>query len=324
MIMCSKLIDFQIGRVMENVILDKDSKTIFMGNIYFWANSLSFILLFFAPLLYKYLGIFGALLLAPSVNIITLGAFAALASLNAIVVTKVLDGSLKYGISQVTREMLYIPCTREEKYRAKAVIDILFYRLANVFTAILMIFFTGVIALSVQSFNLVIIALLFINLWVLYRLSRAFVDELERKICLAWDERLNDRSRDMKESSDDYKPVESDSEAFPAKDKGSFDETALLQSLISKVKEALLPDSRFVNAIEIIAGNLPELAKAGRLVYQREGIEKAILILSRYYKDSFMYSLTMQYLTLALPYRIRRTYLILLSQHAPASRILNL
>ncbi|MHC9539270.1 MAG: NTP/NDP exchange transporter [Vulcanimicrobiota bacterium] len=326
MIMCSKLIDFQIGRVMENVILDKDSKTIFMGNIYFWANSLSFILLFFAPLLYKYLGIFGALLLAPSVNIITLGAFAALASLNAIVVTKVLDGSLKYGISQVTREMLYIPCTREEKYRAKAVIDILFYRLANVFTAILMIFFTGVIVLSVQSFNIVIIALLFINLWVLYRLSRAFVDELERKICLAWDERLNDRSGDMKESSDDYKPVESDSEVSLSKDiqKGSFDESALLKSLISKVKEALPPGSRFINAIEIIAGNLPELAKAGRRVYQREGIEKAILILSRYYKDSLMYSLTMQYLTLALPYRIRRTYLILLSQHAPASRILSL
>ncbi|MGV8122825.1 MAG: NTP/NDP exchange transporter [Candidatus Xenobiia bacterium LiM19] len=324
MIMCSKLIDFQIGRVMENVILDKDSKTIFMGNIYFWANSLSFILLFFAPLLYKYLGIFGALLLAPSVNIITLGAFAALASLNAIVVTKVLDGSLKYGISQVTREMLYIPCTREEKYRAKAVIDILFYRLANVFTAILMIFFTGVIALSVQSFNIVIIALLCINLWVLYRLSRAFVDELERKICLAWDERLNDRSGDMKESSDADAQMQPDLKASPAADKGSFDETALLKSLISKVKEALLPDSRFVNAIEIIAGNLPELAKAGRLVYHREGIEKAILILSRYYKDSFMYSLTMQYLTLALPYRIRRTYLILLSQHAPASRILNL
>lgn len=326
MIMCSKLIDFQIGRVMENVILDKESKTIFMGNVYFWANTLSFILLFFAPLLYKYMGIFGALLLAPSVNIITLGAFALISSLNAIVVTKVLDGSLKYGISQVTREMLYIPCTKEEKYRAKAVIDILFYRLANVFTAILMIFFTTVIALSVQSFNIVIIALLVINLWVLFRLSIAFVDELERKICLAWDERLNDRFMDVKNVPDNDLPLESESEASLSENKqnSQFDEKAVIQSLILKVKEALPPGSRFVNAIEIIAENLPDLAKAGRLVYKREGIEKAILILSRFYKDSLMYSLTMQYLTLALPYRIRRTYLLILSRHASASRILSI
>ncbi|GEM_PF-1490548 len=326
MIMCSKLIDFQIGRVMEYDIPDKDSKTYFMGNIYFWANSISFILLFFAPLLYKYLGIFGALLLAPSVNIITLGAFAILVSLSTIVVTKVLDGSLKYGISQVTREMLYIPCTREEKYRAKAVIDILFYRLANVFTATLMIFFTGVIALSVQYFNIVIIVLLLINLWVLYRLSRAFVNELERKIYLAWDERLSNKLSTGKEDSDADEPESSGTATVtaPSLQKGSFDETALLHTLSSRVKDAVPPGSRYVNAIEIIAGNLPELAKAGRLVYEREGIEKAILILSRSYKDSFLYSLTMQYLTLALPFRVRRKYLLLLSQHAPVSRIMKL
>lgn len=323
MIMCSKLIDYQIGRVMEDVIPDKDSKTSFMGNIYLWANSLSFILLFFAPLLYRYLGIFGALVLAPSVNIITLGAFTVLASLGAIVVTKVLDGSLKYGISQVTREMLYIPCTREEKYRAKAVIDILFYRIANMFTALLMFIFTEVIALSMKSFNIVIIALLVINLWVLWMLSKAFVKELERKICLAWDERGFCAAESEAGNSKSEAPAGQDMAPSPAPDGEPFDESALLDTLASKVKDAVKPELRFVNSIEVIAGNLPDLAKGGKLVHGSEGIEKAILILSRYYKDSFLYSLTMQYLTLALPCRIRRKYLLLLSQHAPVSKILS-
>ena len=42
------------------------------------------------------------------------------------------DNGLNYSVNQSAREVLYTPTTREEKYKAKAFIDMFLYRAAKV------------------------------------------------------------------------------------------------------------------------------------------------------------------------------------------------
>lgn len=308
MLTTSNLMNYQIGRVIQESIIDKDGKTAYMANLYFWSNALSFIFLLFATLFYKYFGIFGTLYLAPVINLITISGFTIVPSLMIISITRVLDGGLKYGISQVTREMLYIPCTKEEKYRAKAVIDILFYRLVKVFSALLMIIFTSWIVLSMQMFNIIIIVILLINLWVLYKLRLSFIKSLETKIVEAFEE-YNDILPKIKENE----RIETE-----------FNETKIMKALIDKIKGNIAPGQDRINALRIIETQLPEIAPAGQKVYNNLYIEKAILIISQLNMDDNLYSICMQYLNIALPRLARRKYTLLLANNIPTKKILKL
>lgn len=295
-ITCSKLVDYQIGRVLEVSIADKNAKTYFMGNLYFWANLISFVVLIFSTLFYRYLGIFGTLHLAPMINIVTVAGFTACPVLSFITITKILDGSIKYGITQVTREMLYIPTTKEEKYRAKAVIDILFYRMASVFSALLQIAFTSYIILTISQFNIIIFAVLGATLWVLYELKKAFIRSLEGKIDRIFEENAS---------------------ALPAQGpppQAAAAESDILREMMLIVADREPSEDGRINAMEAIKEELPRLAAAWNSVYKNIHLEKALLILSRMHREAGIYSLCVNYINIALPQRVRRQYALLLSQ----------
>ena len=303
-ITCSKLVDYQIGRVLEASIADKNAKTEFMGQLYFWANLISFVVLLFSTLFYRHLGIFGTLNIAPVINLITVTGFALIPTLTCITVTKILDGSIKYGITQVTREMLYIPTSKEAKYRAKAVIDILFYRMASVFSALLQIAFTSYIILNIQQFNIIIVAVLAATLWVLWKLKGAFINGLEEKI-----------DRIFQENAAQLPPCEQDGEICK-----TFNENELLLAMTQRITEGTASGGGNVNAIEAVQDLLPSLAAAGSCVYKNISINKALLILSKLHRDPVNYSLCVTYLTIALPSKPRKYYAVLLSQDIPVKR----
>jgi AAA family ATP:ADP antiporter len=305
MIICSKLLDFQLNRILEVTIADKNGKTAFMANVYLWVNILSFVFLLFATLSYRYLGIFGTLFLAPSVNLLTVLGFILFPVLPCIVITKVLDGSLKYGITQVTREMLYIPCTKEEKYRAKAVIDILFYRLANVFTAGLIFIFQTKVVLSPRYFNFVILAVILGSMWVLTRLRGAFIDGLAHKIG---------------EAAEKHRGLLGGENGETDACEG-FDESGMVKKLLTKLRDAAPPGARFINAREITENDLPALAPAGVLVYGNRNIASALLIISYLKQNKTLYSLAMQYLSVALPAKAWKSYSLILSDNCPVKKI---
>ena len=77
---------------------------------------------------------------------------------------KVLENSADYSLQNTARQALFLPTTREEKYKAKAAIDTFFVRIGDLLS-------TGVVLLSVQ-FSLALQTLSVVNvsltaLWLL-------------------------------------------------------------------------------------------------------------------------------------------------------------
>jgi AAA family ATP:ADP antiporter len=77
---------------------------------------------------------------------------------------KVLENSTDYSIQNTARQALFLPTTREEKYKAKAAIDTFFVRIGDLLS-------TGLVLLSVQ-FSLTLQTLSVVNvcftaLWLL-------------------------------------------------------------------------------------------------------------------------------------------------------------
>lgn len=284
MLLCSNLMNYQIGRILEISVADKGAKTAFYAGRYFQSTSLSVLFLLIASYFYGFFGVFGTLYTLPSFNLLTVTLFLFCPSLCVVAFSKVIDESLKYGIIQVTREMLYIPCTKEEKYRAKAVIDILFYRITKVISGLLMIFFSNIIVLSIQNFNFVIISVLVANLLVLTRLKGAYIERLENRIQNIFDE-----------NSEFFKDGASITEIY------LLDKNQALSRLSGTIDTEVRKETEEISVPEAITIDLPSLESISGKLYRNETIKKVIILVSRFYDDHSINSLCMQYLNLALP-----------------------
>jgi AAA family ATP:ADP antiporter len=84
------------------------------------------------PLILTRFGVGAALLVLPSALLLGEAGFALVPSLLVGSALSVTDNGLNYSIQQSAREALYVPTTREEKYQAKAIIDMFVQRLAKV------------------------------------------------------------------------------------------------------------------------------------------------------------------------------------------------
>ena len=58
-------------------------------------------------------------------------------SLYAVLAVKVAEKGTDYSLSNTVRNVLFLPCSREEKYSAKQAIDAFFFRLGDVASAAL-------------------------------------------------------------------------------------------------------------------------------------------------------------------------------------------
>ena len=98
----------------------------------------------------KYLGA-GALLCLP---LIALGGYCLIASLpvlSYIRSAKILENATNYSLQNTTHQSLFLPTSREAKYKAKAAIDTFFVRAGDVISAIF-VFLGARLALGVSAF----------------------------------------------------------------------------------------------------------------------------------------------------------------------------
>lgn len=72
--------------------------------------------------------------------------------LGLMLAAKISEKSTDYSLNNTVRNMLFLPCTREEKYSAKQVIDSLFVRLADVTSALVVFAGTTIAGLSAFGF----------------------------------------------------------------------------------------------------------------------------------------------------------------------------
>ena len=134
----------------------------FYADFFFWVNVLgAFIQLFLVSRILKYLGVRIAILILP---VIALGAYGLLAFfpiLSVVRWAKTAENATDYSLNNTVRQALFLPTTREEKYKAKQAIDTFFVRAGDVLQAVTVYVGLNVLTLSVQGFavfNLVLVA----------------------------------------------------------------------------------------------------------------------------------------------------------------------
>jgi AAA family ATP:ADP antiporter len=137
----------------------------FYSDYFLVVNILTAVLqLFVVSRILKYLGLRAAILMLP---LIALGGYAVLAfgaGLGLVRVVKTLENSTDYSVQNTARHVLFLPTSREAKYKAKAAIDTFFVRVGD-FSSALLVFAGTALAFSVERFAMVNIAL--VAVWLL-------------------------------------------------------------------------------------------------------------------------------------------------------------
>jgi AAA family ATP:ADP antiporter len=117
--------------------------------------------LFVVSRVLKYLGVGVAVTILP---LIALGGYLVAAFypvLGIIRWAKTAENATDYSLQNTVRQVLFLPTTREQKYKAKQAIDTFFVRAGDVLSAVLVFAGTTWLALSTQGFALVNAGLVF-------------------------------------------------------------------------------------------------------------------------------------------------------------------
>lgn len=128
----------------------------FYANLYSVVNILGVVLqLFVVSRLLKYLGVRVAVLILP---IIAMGGYMLAAFypvLEILRMTKTAENATDYSVQNTVRQVLFLPTTREEKYKAKQAIDTFFVRSGDVLSAGLIFAGTSYWSMNTQQFAMV-------------------------------------------------------------------------------------------------------------------------------------------------------------------------
>ena len=155
--------DGRIGTAADAQALKQAFIGEFYGDFYGWVNLVGLLFqLFLVSRLFKYIGVRGALFILP---LIALGGYSLLLTiplLGAVRFVKILENSTDYSIQNTARHALFLPTSREAKYKAKAAIDTFFWRAGDVLQAVV-VFLGTQAALSISGFAG--INLFFVVLW---------------------------------------------------------------------------------------------------------------------------------------------------------------
>jgi AAA family ATP:ADP antiporter len=130
--------------------------------------------LFVVARLVKYLGVRVAVCILPVVAFGSYAVAALIPSLAIVRWAKTAENSVDYSLQNTVAQMLYLPTTREEKYKAKQVTDTFVVRAGDVLSSATVFVGTSLLALSVSQFATINVVL--VTLWfaVAFLLGREF------------------------------------------------------------------------------------------------------------------------------------------------------
>lgn len=110
----------------------------FIGNYQFWVNVTALVLqAFVTSRLVKFRGLQGVLLALPLIALGGYGLMAAGAGFTMVRWIKTAENATDYSIMNTARQLLWVPTSREEKYKAKQAIDTFCVRMGDVISALL-------------------------------------------------------------------------------------------------------------------------------------------------------------------------------------------
>jgi AAA family ATP:ADP antiporter len=142
------------------------------GQIQTLVNLFAFLLqAFVVSRIFKYAGVRAALFILP---IIALGSYSMIALVPLFAVVrwaKILENSTDYSVQNTTRHALFLPTSREAKYKAKQAIDSFFVRAGDLLQAVV-VFVGSVLAFGVRGYALVNLALVAVWLGLAVAIAR--------------------------------------------------------------------------------------------------------------------------------------------------------
>ena len=132
----------------------------FYSSYFLGVNVLSLGLqLFVVSRVIKYLGVGVAILILPALALAGYTVLAFGAALPIIRAVKTAENSTDYSLNNTVRNVLFLPTTREEKYKAKQVTDSFAQRAGDVLNSATIFVGTGILALGVRQLALINVAL---------------------------------------------------------------------------------------------------------------------------------------------------------------------
>jgi AAA family ATP:ADP antiporter len=145
----------------------------FSGEYQFYVNITALLLqAFVTSRLVKFRGLQGALLALP---LIALGGYSLIAAgvgFTAVRWLKTAENATDYSIMNTARQLLWLPTTREEKYKAKQAVDAFFVRAGDVVSAMVVYAGTQLLHLGPSQFAMVNVVLTLAWIGVAFRLLR--------------------------------------------------------------------------------------------------------------------------------------------------------
>jgi AAA family ATP:ADP antiporter len=133
----------------------------FYGNYFTIVNVASaFLQAFVVSRVIKWFGVRVALLVLPAVALVGYTGMAFIPLLPLIRTVKLAENSIDYSLQSTTRNALYLPTSREEKYKAKQANDAFFVRFGDVLSAGLVLAGTRWLSFGSRQFALVNVALI--------------------------------------------------------------------------------------------------------------------------------------------------------------------
>jgi AAA family ATP:ADP antiporter len=125
------------------------------GTVQTSVNVLAFLIgAFLVSRIMKYMGVRGAMFILPCIALGTYSLMALVPILSIVRIGKILENSTDYSVQNTARHSLFLPTSREAKYKAKQAIDTFFWRAGDFLQAVVV--FVGVqLAFGVRHYAIV-------------------------------------------------------------------------------------------------------------------------------------------------------------------------
>ncbi len=165
----------QVGSTDQNAI--KSAIGQFYSTYFTYVNVLGLLLqMFVVSRVVKYLGVGFGIMILPVISLTAYSIIVFFPLLRAVRTAKVAENATDYSLNNTIKNMLFLPCTTEQKYSAKQAIDSFFVRMGDVLSALLVFVGTAVFTLDPRGFAAVNALLVIVWLGLAWRTGRTYTE----------------------------------------------------------------------------------------------------------------------------------------------------
>jgi AAA family ATP:ADP antiporter len=147
----------------------------FYATYFSYVNILGLLLqLFVVSRVVKYLGVQVGVMILPVISLTAYSIITLFPLLRAVLAAKVAENSTDYSINNTIRNMLFLPCTRAQKYSAKQAIDSFFVRMGDVLSALIVFLGSSVFTLHPRGFAAINALMVAVWLFLAWRIGQQY------------------------------------------------------------------------------------------------------------------------------------------------------